>query len=78
MHLIGNCPGTQKWDLNLNRLRDSSVIDQNIDLTVLIHNLKTAWPTQISMPFLSSLDNSIQWYLQCMHCLSKKCWVLLI
>ena len=26
-------------------------------LTVLIHNLETAWPTKISMPFFSSLDN---------------------
>ena len=24
---------------------------------VLIYNLKTAWPTKISMPFLSSLNN---------------------
>ena len=31
--------------------------DQNNTLTVLIHNLKIAWPTNISMPFLSSLDN---------------------
>ena len=27
-----------------------------IFLNVLIHNLKTAWPTKISMPFLSPLD----------------------
>ena len=33
------------------------LIDQNNILTVLIHNLKTAWPTRISMPFLSSFDN---------------------
>ena len=26
-------------------------------LTVLIHKLKAAWPTKISMPFLSFLDN---------------------
>ena len=26
-------------------------------LTVLIYNLKTAWPIKISMPFLSSLNN---------------------
>ena len=32
-------------------------IDQNNILTVLIHNLKTIWPTKMSMPFLSSLDN---------------------
>ena len=37
----------------------SDVIDQNIILTVLIHNLKTAWPTKILMPFLSPLDNLI-------------------
>ena len=35
----------------------SWVIDLNIILTVLIHNLKTAWPTKISVPFLSSLGN---------------------
>ena len=35
----------------------SWVIHQNNILTVLIHNLKTAWSTKISMPFLSSLDN---------------------
>ena len=29
-------------------------------LTVLIHNLKIAWRTQISMPFLSFLDNLLQ------------------
>ena len=29
----------------------------NIILTALIHNLKTVWPTKISMPFLSSLEN---------------------
>ena len=29
----------------------SWIIDQNNILTVLIHNLKTAWPTKISMPF---------------------------
>ena len=28
---------------------------QNNILTALIYNLKTAWPTKISMPFLSSL-----------------------
>ena len=33
------------------------VIDQYIILTVLVHNLKTAWPTKFSMSFLSSLDN---------------------
>ena len=32
-------------------------MDQNIILNVLINKLKTAWPTKISMPFLSSLDN---------------------
>ena len=37
--------------------RKLSKVDQNIILTGLIHNLKTAWPTKISMPFLRSLDN---------------------
>ena len=31
----------------------------SIILTVLIHNLKTARPTKISIPFLSSLDHLI-------------------
>ena len=26
-------------------------------MTVLIHNLKTTWPTKISMPLMSSLDS---------------------
>ena len=26
----------------------------------MIHNLETAWPTQISMPFLSCLDNLLE------------------
>ena len=29
-------------------------------LTVLIHNLKTIWPTKISIPFLSSFDNLLK------------------
>ena len=37
------------------RSSGSWVIDQI--LTVLIHNLKAVWPTKISMPLLSSLDN---------------------
>ena len=36
-------------------------------LTVFIYNLKTAWPTKIPMPFLSSLDNLL------LHaCISQK------
>ena len=30
---------------------------QTNSLTVLIYNLKTAWPTKISLPCLSSLNN---------------------
>ena len=30
--------------------------NQSNILTVLIHNLKTIWPTKISIPFLSSFD----------------------
>ena len=41
----------------LSRPNSSFVIDQNNILTVLIHNLKPAWPTKISMPFLIFLDN---------------------
>ena len=29
-------------------------------MTVLIYNLKTAWPTRISMPFLSFLGNLLE------------------
>ena len=43
--------------INLRRPNDSGGIGQNNSLTVLIHNLKTTWPTKVSMPFLSSLDN---------------------
>ena len=41
------------------RQSGSCIIDQNIIMTVQIHNFKTAWPanmTNISMPCLSSLD----------------------
>ena len=41
------------------------VIDQNTILTVLIHNLKTAWPTKI-FEFLG------QFTLSCMHHFSKE------
>ena len=70
MHLIVNCPRNSKIAskfLNfetVNRLGllksrpgGSWVIDPHNILNVLIHNLKTAWSTKISMPFLSSLDN---------------------
>ena len=42
---------------NLDRPNGSWVIDKNNILTVLIHNLKATWPTKITMPFLSFLDN---------------------
>ena len=35
----------------------SRVIDQNNIFTILIHNLKTAGPTKISILFFYSLDN---------------------
>ena len=47
----------------------SWVIDENNILTVLIHNLKTAWPIKIPMPFLSSLA---QYALRCTHYFAKK------
>ena len=47
----------KKQHQNLGRPSGSWVIDPNNILTVLIHNLKTAWPTKISMSFLSSLNN---------------------
>ena len=33
---------------------------QNNISAVLIYNLKTTWPTNISMPFMSSLNNLLQ------------------
>ena len=38
----------------------NEVIDPNIILTVLIYNLKTAWPTKISMPVLSFSDSLLK------------------
>ena len=54
MHLV---QGTQKQHENLSRPSDSWVIDLKKTMYGLTHNLKTAWPTKISMLFLSSLDN---------------------
>ena len=42
---------------NLSRQSSSWVIDPNNILNVLMHNFKIAWPTRISMPLLSFLDN---------------------
>ena len=47
----------KKKHQNLGRLNGYWIIDPNIILTVLIHNLKTSWPTKIPMSFLSSLNN---------------------
>ena len=63
----------KKWHWNLSRPISSWVIDQNIILTVLIHNLKTAWPTIISMPFLKFLG---QYTLRCMHYFLKKILII--
>ena len=47
---------------------NSWLTDQNNILTALNHNLKSVWPTKISMPLVSSLDNK-------MHTLFfKTCW----
>ena len=43
--------------LNLSRPIGSTVTNQTKILTVLIWNLKTAWPTKIPTPFLSPLDS---------------------
>ena len=40
-------------------LKFQQAIDQNIILTVLIHNLKTAWPTEISMLFFEVSWNNL-------------------
>ena len=51
---------TQKWHSNFKKSSCSLVIDQTIILTVLIHNLKTAQGSKISMPFLRPLDNLLK------------------
>ena len=56
-HVIANCLRNSKIASNLDRPSGSWVIDLNKILTVLIHDLKTAYPTKIAMPFLSSLNN---------------------
>ena len=48
---------TQKWHYNFSRTHGSRVIDKNNIFHVLINNLRTAWPTKISMLFLSFTDN---------------------
>ena len=61
----GTVPPTQKLACfalylkyqNLGWPSGSWVIDPNNILTILIHNLKSVWPTKISMSFLSSLNN---------------------
>ena len=35
-------------------------MDQNSQNIVLINNSRTAWPTNMLLPFLSSLDNLLQ------------------
>ena len=57
MNHIVNCPRNSRLHQNLVSHSDSLVIDPNKILTVLIHILKMAWPTKISMPFLGSLNN---------------------
>ena len=47
----------QVREFNFGLARVELLIDPDNILTVLIHNLQTAWRTKISMPFLSSLDN---------------------
>ena len=56
-NFIVNCPSNSKTASKFKWPDGSWVIDPNNILNVLIHNLKTAWPTKISMPFLSSLEN---------------------
>ena len=34
--------------------------ERHIPLCFLIHNVRTAWPTKISIPFLSSLANLLK------------------
>ena len=47
----------KKYHENLSRSNGSWVIDQNNILNVLIHKLKIAWPSKISMKFISSFDD---------------------
>ena len=58
MHLIVNRPRYSKKSIKIKV--GQAVLEfllQKQHLAVLICNLKTAWPTKISMPFLSSLNN---------------------
>ena len=61
MHLIEKCPRKSKIKLKLRvGLAVPKFFYQSNILTVLIHNLKTIWPTKISIPFLSSFDNLLK------------------
>ena len=59
---ILNCLCQYKCEEPLKRsvLSGSWVIDQNNILHVLINNSRTAWPTEVLMPFLSSSENLLQ------------------
>ena len=52
---------TQKSHQILSRPSGYSVIDQNVQHIILINNLRTAWSTQILVPFCSSSDNLLQY-----------------
>ena len=51
MELFPNFPRNLEIEFELKA--GQPVLGQNKIQTVLIHNLKTVWPTKISMPFLS-------------------------
>ena len=53
MHPIVNCPKKPQKLQTLGKPSGSLVVDPINTLTVLIHNLKPAWPTKVSMPLLS-------------------------
>ena len=57
MHLIINCPRNSKIASKLRQTKRFLSYDRNNISTVLIYIFKTARPTKIPMPFLSSSKN---------------------
>ena len=73
MHLIVNCPRNSKIASKLRKVkRFLSYWSKTNILAVLIYNLKSAWPTEISMSFLSSLNI---FSIRCILYFSKSCWL---
>ena len=68
MYFIVNHPKNSKMALKFKyAVLEVLIKTLHCILTVLIHNLKIAWPTMTSMPFLN------YWTTSCIHQFSKKC-----